>query len=68
MSRLDAEYDSAERHDLDRIEADKLGPADRWPWHAYCACGWLHPLGARTRGEARQWHQDHQDEQLGVRP
>lgn len=65
MSRLDAEHDPAEWHDLDRIQAREHVSAGDWPWHAYCGCGWSNPSGARTRGEARRWHENHVEDRLG---
>ena len=70
MSRLDAEYDPAEHHDLDRLEEHRTALAEYsgpglLSWQPVCACGrmgWSHT----TRGAAQADHRDHRDEEFGI--
>lgn len=64
MSRLDAEYDPTEHHDLDRIDELPQGSL-RSRWEAVCACGWRSG-SAFSRGLARRDHENHRDDALGI--
>lgn len=68
-SRLDAEYDPAERHDLDRVRTSRPAtgvPAIDTYRHFYvCCCGDVGDC-ERNELEARRAHDAHRDEQLGL--
>ena len=66
MSRLDAEYDPAEHHDLDRIETHPIVPIPSDPrFTPICACGWS-CSSCDTRDDAyKAWDQHRMQEWFG---
>lgn len=72
MSRLDAEYDAAEHHDLDRIDRSLPNPTTaEVTFTPVCACGWKPPSSVdqgshKTRDRAyKAWDQHRQREWFG---
>lgn len=67
MSRLDAEYDPAEHHDLDRIEPYPI-TGKTTGYVAVCACGAVCRTRRRVddQANARAAHDEHRDYELGL--
>jgi len=66
MSRLDAEYDPAEHHDLDRLAAEVVRGDAKPGLYWICGCGTTAPRGEswKTAKGAREAHEKHREQVL----
>lgn len=66
-TRLGAEYDPAEHHDLDRIDTHPLVPTPGDPLRhvAICACGWASPSKATRTAAHQAWDEHRQRKWFG---
>lgn len=67
MSRLDAEFNPAEQHTLDRIAVTRpaAGPGDTYRHFYVCGCGDFGEVERDATG-AREAHEAHRDHLLGI--